>query len=87
AKGAAKPASAGSAPMDSMMKPMHEMHGKMTADQMKRMHACMSMMEDGKDAGDSMGMRLKAMEKRMDMLETMLQLMQKREGATPPANQ
>ncbi len=91
---ASAPAAPSPGQMDSMMKSMQEMHGRMMAaktaeerarlaqEHMKLMHdgsAMMGRMRGGKPmSGEMMG-------KRMDMMEMMMQMMTDREAMKPPA--
>ncbi len=91
-------ARASSAQMDGQMKAMREMHEKMMAaktpearaalmkDHMKTMQDGMAMMSRMKDGmGGDMRMTPQMMDKRMDMMETMMQMMVDRDAARSPA--
>lgn len=87
--------------MDSMMKSMQEMHDKMMAaktpeeraalmqEHRKAMQGGMAMMgrmRGGMRGGNGpMAMDAETMQRRMDMMEMMMQMMMDREGAPPPA--
>jgi hypothetical protein len=83
------------APSDATMKSMKEMHAKMMAaktfeegqalmgEHMKAMQDGMSMM--GQMKGEKGGMSPDAMNKRMDMMELMMQMMMDREAARTPS--
>lgn len=79
------------------MKMMQEMHQKMAAaktpeeraalmnDHMKTMHEGMAMMGQMRGGAEPMSMDAPMMNRRMDMMEMMMQMMMDRQGVTPPA--
>lgn len=96
------PPAAGAGPLDMRMKSMKEMHEKMMAastpaerqalmaEHMKAMQdgmATMGHMKRPVGQGPAMSMGPEMMGKRMDMMETMMQMMLDREANKPPAVQ
>ena len=95
----AKAAATAPAQMDMQMKSMREMHDKMKAaktpeerqalmgDHMKAMQGGMAMMGrmKGADGKGGMAMGHEMMARRMEMMETMMQMMLDREAARAPA--